>query len=129
MIRTDHCVDTTDCLLECIEESRVTIVHCLYKAKFSYLNAGWVNIWNSTFLINDKSNEEIQLMHTINIPVAPAKYYFSKGEAYLKFTLIFPVLPLGWDNFDLIEITASPDSGFRIYKIVRTDSGVYHITI
>jgi hypothetical protein len=116
-------------LKECIEESRVTIVHCLYEAKFSYLNSAWVNIWKSTFLFNVKTDEEIQLMHAINVPIAPAKHYLDKGEAYLRFTLLFPAIPVSWDHFDLVEITATPDSGFRVYNIDRTDSAVYHIKL
>jgi hypothetical protein len=129
MISTLNKVQAITLLQECTKESRVTIVHCLYKAKHSYLNEGWVNIWASTFLVNDDYEEDFQLLQAINVPVAPSKHYFRKSEKFKSFTLIFPALPKSWEKFSLIEVTASPDSGFRIYKIVRTNSGVYHITI
>lgn len=88
-----------------------------------------MTIWPSTFLVNDNWDEDYQLLHALNIPIGPTKYYLKKGEKFIRFTLIFPALPQSWNNFELIEITDSPDSGFKVSNIIKNESGVYHIII
>ncbi|MEY4702705.1 MAG: hypothetical protein RIR96_602 [Bacteroidota bacterium] len=103
-----------------------TIVHCHYVSKHKYINGGWVNIFPTTYLFHE--GIFLQLEHAENIPVSPAKHYFTQPGIRKSFTLYFPLLPETWDSFDLIEKT-NTEKGFVHHNIIRNNSGVYNIEI
>jgi hypothetical protein len=110
----------------CPEESGVTIVHCRYVATDKYVNGGWINIWPSTYLQCSASGDTLDLMHAIEIPLAPERHYFRKAGQVKRFTLVFPKVPEHWECFDFRE-QAGFSSGFIVEGIQRSSSGVYHI--
>jgi len=107
-----------------------TVVHCTYVAKLKYVNGGWVNINAKTVLhIAEgfmKKPEQLKLLHAFNIPIAPAKHYFSQAGDVIRFTLYFPPLPSDWTSFTLLEDTEYFD-GFAACGIPRNNTGVYEV--
>lgn len=114
-------------LLATADETQSTIVHCIYYSSKLYINGGWVHIWKSTYLQNNLSKEKVQLLHALNIPIAPEKHYFNRKGEYFPFTLIFPKLPSAWLSFDLVEV--SDAGGFCVRNITRNESGIYRVKI
>ena len=110
-------------------EEGQTIVHCQYRSKEKYVNGGWINIWKETYLYNKQSGSMLKMTHAIDVPIAPAKYYFKRAGDSKNFTLIFPRIPSNWDKFSLIEITDVLSPSFTVRNIERNDSGVYHVNI
>ena len=111
-----------------IEEQGITLLHCSYTAPSLCLMGGWVCIWPTTYLVNENTNEQLQLIHAINIPVSPKRKFFNSRGEHFSFTLIFPKLPDDWTIFHLVEHTAD-DVGFGFRNIQRNNSGVYRLTI
>jgi hypothetical protein len=111
------------------EEKSFTLLHCSYFSKHYYVDGGWVNIWPTTYLIDTITGQQLELIHEINIPVAPNKFYFKKAGQLKNFTLIFPAIPKDWAYFDFIEKAADHSIGFRVNKLQRNDLGVYRLTI
>ena len=108
-----------------LEDSQTT-VFCNYISKTKYKNGGWVNIYPTTYLVND--NETLPLLHAVNIPIAPDKHHFQKAGQYKRFALIFPALPKSWKSFDFVESCTS-NEGFLVENISRNDSGIYEIDL
>ena len=113
-----------------VREEACTIVHCTYVAKIKYVNGGWVNIHAKTVLhIAEgfmKKPEQLELLHAFNIPIAPAKHYFSQAGDVIRFTLYFPPLPSDWTSFTLVEDTGY-FNGFTACGIPRNSTGVYNV--
>lgn len=109
-------------------EEKVTILSCTYVAPNKYINGGWINIYSTTNLINPTTNIKLPLLHAINIPIAPDKYYFSKRGEIKRFLLYFPTLPKYWKFFHLIEKT-NERYAFSAYNIVRNETGLYEVFI
>jgi len=110
-----------------VQEEGCTIVHCTYISKSKYINGGWVNIDPNTVL--DKTDgffDHLPLLHTVNIPVAPAKHYFSQKGEIKRFTLYFAAMPKTWTMFILIEIF-NDQSGFVYHGIRKNNTGVYDV--
>jgi hypothetical protein len=114
-------------LLANLEETPSTIVHCTYYSSPLYRNGGWVHISKTTYLQHPLSKEKVQLLHALNIPLAPSKHYFTRCGEYFPFTLIFPKLPTDWLTFDLVEVAAA--GGFCVKNISRNESGIYRVSI
>ena len=110
------------------EEAGYTLIHCSYVSKQMYVNGGWINIWPTTWLFNEDETESIILLHALEVPLAPERYYFQKPGQLKRFTLVFPQLPKSWQLFSLKEQTATGD-GFMVNRIERNNTGVYHIKL
>ena len=105
----------------------VSIFHCSYVSKAQYVRGGWVNILSDTFLEDAGSGDRIRLAFATGIPVSPARHYFDRPGQYLSFTLLFPCLPLKWQQFHLIEPAGS--GGFCVRGIRRNERGVYRMKL
>jgi hypothetical protein len=113
-------------LEESYKEEAQTLVHCNYVSKRKYTNGGWVNIYPTTFLVND--NEVIPLLYAINIPLSPNIHVFKSAGELKQFTLVFPTIPKEWESFSLIE-NCNDHDGFVVINIERNNSGVYEVNI
>lgn len=127
-IKTIVNTDTVKQLKKDISEETVTIINCTYVAPQKYVNGGWINIFPTTYLINQTTNIELPMIHAINIPLAPEKYIFSKTGDVKRFLLYFPVLPKYWKFFHLIE-KVEDCYGFSAYNIERNETGLYEVFI
>lgn len=108
------------------EDEAATIIHCSYTASGIYHSGGWLSIWPTTYLVFDKGSERLQLLHAINIPVAPERKHFKREGETLPFTLIFPRIPEHWPVFHLHE-SAGSGTGFKVNHIKRNESGIYRL--
>jgi hypothetical protein len=113
-------------LEESYKEEAQTIVHCKYVSKHKYINGGWVNIFPTTYLSHN--NEYLQMVHAVNIPIAPDIHIFKKKGELKLFTLFFPSIPKDWDSFSLIE-NCENHEGFQVINIKRNNSGIYEIAL
>jgi len=105
-----------------------TVLHCNYVSKRKYVNGGWVNIYPTTFLVEETTGDSLQMIAAINVPVAPEKYFFSNPGELKSFALIFPLIPKSWKSFHLQECAGVYD-GFNANHIQRNDSGIYQLEI
>jgi hypothetical protein len=106
-----------------IQEEAQTIIQCEYSAPKA---TSTLNIYSTTYLINRSSGAKLRMLSAFNIPYAPYKHDFYAVGERLNFTLIFPRLPEGWEQFDLVEITRVDDP-LVCRGILRNSSGVYQI--
>ena len=117
-----------DDLLTSGEEEGFTYLHCTYYASSKYTGGWWVNIFKTSYLVSKLHNERLQLLHAINIPIAPEKYYLKNLGDRINFTLIFPKTPVHWDYFDFIE-KCGGDTGLSIKNIKCNETSVYRVII
>lgn len=108
------------------KEDAQTTIFCSYLSKPKYINGGWVNIYPTTFLVND--NDTLSLLHAVNIPLAPDKHHFEKAGQLKRFVLIFPAIPKNWNSFDFVE-SCSSGAGFVVKNVARNNSGIYEIML
>ena len=114
-------------ILQSAEEQSYTFLHCKYTTSPEYLDGWWVNIYKTSCLICRGANENLEMLHALNIPLAPEKHYFKRFGDTLTFTLIFPKVPKTWNVFDFIE--KSGGGGLRVLGIRRNSSGIYRVAI
>jgi hypothetical protein len=105
-----------------------TFLHCRYVSKPKYLNGGWINIYESTYLVNADTRDMLPMVQAYNVPIGPAKHHFKEPGQLKQFTLLFPKVPKHWKRFHLLEMVKGAD-GFKVMDIVRNDTGVYHIQL
>lgn len=106
-----------------IPEEAQTIFQCKYSATKS---SSTLNIYSTTYLINRLTGARLKMLSAFNIPYAPYKHdFYTVGEC-LDFILIFPPLPEGWDQFDLVEISRVDDP-LECLGLQRNCSGVYQL--
>ena len=74
-------------------------------------------------------NNTLNLIHSIDAPLAPSKHKFGSGIQTLKFTLVFPYIPSHWEKFSLIlhPLSDSFINKVVILDIYRKDNGIYKI--
>lgn len=75
---------------------------------------GWANINSNTYLYDPIHKKKYQLVRAVNISVSPFRTEFNFQDETLVFALVFPGLPLGVKNVNLIE----PDSDW-IFRNIR----------
>lgn len=115
---------------EKLQEEAFTIIHCTYVAKQKFINGGWINIYPTTYLefftnlFEERSR--LNLIHSVNVPIAPKRFHFNKKGDVKKFILYFPAIPKHWKTFDLVEVSDNKD-GFRVCQIHRNTLGVYEV--
>ena len=114
--------------LQAQETEGQTLVHCKYVSQDKYQNGGWVNIYQSTYLVNSDTNDMLVMAQAYNVPISPAKHYFKQAGQLKQFTLVFPRVPKHWKRFHLLEV-ADSGGGFRVSDITRNESGVYHVQL
>lgn len=124
------------------QEDQYTILHCetqqgSIQTDFGPMSFQWVTVTKSTSVIHRISNQRLALLHAINIPVDPEKYWFKYPGERLPFTLIYPKIPQDWDCFDFVgdpdAVTDVPDghivSGWLVKNIKRNETGIYRLKL
>ncbi len=108
-----------------VEEEKQVIVHCCFPAQQGFGNL--IRIWQSTFLIDEKSGHRSKLIHADNITIYP---YWTEVEPMKDFwfTLVFSGLPKECKSFDLEEVIPEA-GGFFIQNIKRNLTDVYRVKI
>jgi len=90
------------------------------KIDFRYKNnfgpGAWVRIHPETHVRIKNSDHKLVLREAIGIPVTPDKFEFDDEQEFLYFTLQFPPLPQGIDEFDLIE-DLNDKNAFNFYDL------------
>jgi hypothetical protein len=125
--RTYTKIEISNDLLQDFEEEGFTYLHCTYYTSPKYESGWWVNIYPTSFLMGG-NNQKLEMLHAINIPIAPEKHYLKKFGDYLKFTFIFPKIPTSWKLFDFIEECTS-GNGLAVYNIPRNNVGAYNVVV
>jgi hypothetical protein len=118
----------TDLALKAQEPEGQTLVNCKYVSKDKYANGGWVNIYDTTFLVNPDTHDMLRLVQAYNVPISPEKHYFKVARQIKSFTLVFPRVPKYWRIFNLLEVAGKTD-GFHVTNISRNESGIYNIQL
>jgi len=110
------------------ENEGATMIHCHYVSSEKYKNGGWINISETTFIMNQEDHSMLPLIQANNIPISPDKHYFKRANEKFVFTLFFPILPDSWKIFSLFEVTKEP-SPVIIHEIERNKTGIYNVRI
>lgn len=108
-----------------IEEEKQVIVHCCFPA--SPFLGNLIRIWNTTYLIDQKSGHQSKLIHAENITIYP-NWTAVPFMRDFWFTLIFSGLPKDCTSFDFKEVIPE-EGGFFVKSIKRNGSDIYRIKI
>lgn len=81
-----------------IQEEKQVIVHCCFPAAPYVGNL--IRIWQSTYLIDEKTGHKSALIHAENITIFPVWTEIPPMKDYW-FTLVFSGLPKDCKSFDL----------------------------
>lgn len=108
-----------------IQEEKQVIVHCCFPAAPYFGNL--IRIWQSTYLIDEKTGHKSALIHAENITIFPVWTEIPPMKDYW-FTLVFSGLPKDCRSFDLKEIIPE-EGGFFVSDIRRNRSDVYRVKI
>lgn len=93
-----------------------TRIDFVYIAPKEYLNGGWIQMDTNTFIRPIGSDTRYKMIQSINIPIAPSKYYFkSKGQVH-HFSLLFPPMPKSVKQIDIIE-RLGEGTYFNFFKV------------
>lgn len=106
------------------EEGQV-IVHCVSGGSLLY--DSFVRIWPTTYLYDQDSSHQSELVHVENICMAPQWMRVPAGYV-AHYSLFFTKLPKSCAMFDLKEIIPQPGS-FVARDIQRNDADVYYVRL
>jgi hypothetical protein len=84
-------------------DDEFTRIDFVYITPKKYINGGWIQIDPDCYIRPIGSDVRYKMIRTINIPIAPAKYYFKSVGQVHHFTLLFPALPKSVKQIDIIE--------------------------
>ena len=80
-----------------------TRVDFVYIAPKKYINGGWIEIDSECYIRPIGSEVKYKMISTVNIPIAPSKYYFKSSGQVHHFSLLFPPLPKNVRKINIIE--------------------------
>lgn len=108
-----------------IAEEKQVIVHCCFPAQDSF--GSLIRVWQSTFLIDERSGHKSHLIHAENISLFP---YWTEVPPMKDFwfTLVFSGLPKDCTQFNLQEIIPE-EGGFFVQNIRRNETDVYRVKL
>jgi hypothetical protein len=110
----DH---TLDHRMKSIENSdEYTRIDFIYRAPDYYVNGGWIQMERNAYISPVGSTTKFGLLRAIGIPIAPIKHYFKKEGEFHTYSLIYPALPLGTTQINIIEKEA-PGTYFNFYGV------------
>lgn len=98
-------------------DAEFTIIDFIYYPDPKYINGGWVQIYNETFIRPVDSDQRLKLAKAITIPIAPTKHYFKSTKEFLCYTLCFPPLPKNTSYIDIIEGVGGSERWFNFYGV------------
>lgn len=84
-------------------DDHYTRIDFVYIAPKLYINGGWIQMDDNTFIRPIGSEVRYKMIQAINIPIAPSKYHFKSSGQVHHFSLIFPALPKEVKYIDCIE--------------------------
>jgi len=113
-------------LLNDFEEEGYTYLHCTYYTSPKFYSGWWVNIHATSYLVGG-NNERLLMLHAIDIPLAPERHYLKEYGDSLKFTLVFPKMPVSWKTFDFVE--ECKGGGLSVKNIPRNNTGAYNVIV
>ena len=98
LVGDDYCIkpNSTIVQLEWVsvpEVEKQTIIHCTHHAEPRFFLGGWININPKTYLKSKDSNDRLNLLQAIGVPIAPEKHLYNGHLESLQFTLLFKGLP------------------------------------
>jgi hypothetical protein len=108
-----------------VDEEGQVIVHCKYVNDTG--DFAGVRIWKSTFLLDENSEHESELLHAEGVTYYPHWTAVAPNKTH-RFTLIFSRLPKSCTHFHFYERIPQP-GGFMVANIKRNNSDVYTIEI
>ncbi len=92
---------------------------------FNNGNSGWVQIDPNSFIRPVGSEIHLRLVKAAGIPLAPQKYFFTKVNQTIYYTLYFPAVPKTVKEIDIIEKETPGGNWFNFYGVsmekVRTE--------
>lgn len=94
-----------------------TQIDFVYISSKKYINGGWIQIESSSFIRPIGTNTRLRMLKAINIPIAPAKYYFKSSGQVHHFTLLFPAIPKNVKQIDIIEKLAE-GTFFNFFRVL-----------
>jgi hypothetical protein len=97
-------------------DDEVTRIDFVYIAKREFSNGGWVQIERNSFIRPSGSDTKYSLLKAINITYAPNKHFFKCAGQVLRYTLLFPALPKGTKEIDIVERLA-PGNYFNFFRV------------
>ena len=96
----------------------MTRIDFVYRSTPKYVNGGWVQIDQETFIRPVNTAIRLTLVQAVNNPITPKKYWFKKAGQCLFYTLCFPKLPDDVVAIDIIEREAArPYNFFNFYGV------------
>lgn len=110
----DHTLDHRMKSIEISDE--YTRIDFIYRAPDYYVNGGWIQMEPNAYISPVGSTTKYGLLRAIGIPIAPIKHYFKKEGEFHTYSLIFPALPLGTTQINIIEKEA-PGTYFNFYGV------------
>jgi len=118
-------------LLRVTISSKETKIDFGYQTEFDYKKGGWVRIDPRTYIKPSGSNKKYTLVNATNIPLEPEQLNFKSNQDSLYFSLIFPALPEGITEIDLIETPdgEKPKSGLVDPNNVQHDFNFFRIKL
>lgn len=110
-----------NCVIYKLERTlELTIVYCYYRTPY---NGGWMNISQSTYLIDANNGHKYKILYADGIPLFPEQYKFEVYGQGVTFKLVFPVLSTNTHQFNLIEEVTN---GLKFWGIeLREDPNGY----
>ncbi len=88
-----------------------------YQTTSNYIKGGWVRISPQTFIQPIGSQKKYSITNASNIPYGPEQLEFKSTIDWLYFSLIFPPLPAGVEEMDLIENERGDATDFNFFRI------------
>ncbi len=99
------------------KEAEFTRIDFIYYTNPKYVNGGWIQIAQKTFIRTVGSMERLTLVNAVNIPIAPTKHYFKSTKDFLCYTLYFPPVPKETKAIDIIERLGGDNTWFNFYGV------------
>ncbi len=105
-------------VLRISQEEELTRIDFAVHASPIRIKGGWVRMEPETFIRPVNTGLKLNMVHAVNIPVAPAKHWFKNKTQCLYYTLYFPALPEDVVAIDIIEREAArPHNYFNFYGV------------
>jgi len=86
----------------------------------------YIRIWPTTYLYDQHSSHNSELVHIENIVYYP-DWQLCPGGSGTQFTLVFSGLPKSCRTFDFIEHCTNQGGAFEVRDIARNKSDVYYL--
>ncbi len=114
LIKFQTC-EKTD-ILRITQKEDLTIIDFACYANARYINGGWARVQPGCYIRPVGSSDKLGILKAINIPFEPNKHYFKDKNDVLFFTLVFPGLPKGTLQIDIVDKEGCDGRYFDYHK-------------